>query len=91
VSDDEEGPEIIEISRQMDALAVRRARLVASFDAKHSYERYGCVNTVAWLKTRCRLSTGAAVEVVSVARRLPELPQIEAAVEQGRSASMPRP
>jgi hypothetical protein len=67
----------------MDALALRRARLVASFDAKRSFERYGFVNTIAWLKTRCRLSTGAALEVVSVAHRLPELPQVETAVEQG--------
>jgi hypothetical protein len=75
--------EAIQLSRQIDALALRRARLVNRLDAGRWYERDGCVNTVAWLKLRCRLSTAAAMEVLNVAKRLPELPQVEAAVEQG--------
>src|SRR5919201_2223012 len=75
--------EAIELSRQIDALALRRARLISRLDAGRWYQLDGCVNAVAWLKLRCRLSTAAAMEVMNVARRLPELPQVEAAVEEG--------
>jgi hypothetical protein len=80
---DPSATQIEQISREIDALALKRARLVAGFDARRGYELDGCANTVAWLKTRCRLSASAAMEVVSVARRLPELPEVETALEQG--------
>src|SRR5919201_1663464 len=77
------GARIVEISRQIDALALERARLVAGFDADRGYAHDGCVSTVAWLKNHCRLSAAAALEVMSVARRLPELPAVDEALEQG--------
>src|ERR671934_1631562 len=80
---DPDAPRIIEISRQMDALALERTRLLVGFESRRGYERDGCVNAVAWLKTHCRLSTSAAMEAMSVARRLPELPEVDRAVEQG--------
>jgi hypothetical protein len=76
--------EINELSRQIDALALRRARLVARFDADRGYELDGSVNTVAWLKTHCGLTTHGAMEVMHVARRLPELPRVDEALEHGQ-------
>jgi hypothetical protein len=77
------GPEIIELSRQIDALALRRSEAIAAFEAARGYDAYGCPNTVAFLKVHCRLSASAAMEVLSVARRLPQLPEVQEAVAQG--------
>jgi len=75
---------IISMSREVDALALRRAREIALFDEAREYEAEGFPNTVAFLKARCNLSAGAAMEVMNVARRLPRLPEVEAAAEQGQ-------
>jgi len=79
-----QGAAIIEESAQIDAIALRRARRVAAFDADREYEQYGCPNTVAFLKVRCNLSTSAAMEVMSVAQKLHALPAVEAAAERGQ-------
>jgi uncharacterized protein DUF222 len=80
----DEGAQIIELSARIDELALQRARLVSRFDAARGYESHGSPNTVAFLKSRCNLSVSAAMEVVTVARRLGELPAVEAAVERGQ-------
>jgi len=78
-----DGERIIEISAQMDALAHERSRVVARFDANRDYQAYGSPNTVAFLKSHCRMGSGTAMELQAVARRLPELPVVEAALSQG--------
>ena len=79
-----EGAVIIELSRAIDAQSLERARRVAWFDAAREYQQFGCANTVAFLKTHCKLSAGAALDILNVARRLNELPVVEAAVERGQ-------
>ena len=78
-----EGERLIRISEQMDALALERSRVLAEFEAKRGYHEYACPNTVAFLKVHCRMGTAAAMELKSVARRLPELPRVEEAVVAG--------
>jgi uncharacterized protein DUF222 len=75
---------IREISSHIDLLALERAQLVAEFDCERGFQLDGASGTVAWLKTFCRLSAGGAIEILSVARRLPELPAVEAAVSAGQ-------
>jgi hypothetical protein len=82
---------IIAISRQIDALALERVRLLVGFDADRGYELDGCVNTVAWLKSHCRLSAAAALEVVGVARRLPSCLAWMPPWSRARSASSTPP
>lgn len=78
------GAEIIELSRRIEQLELRRSRLVADFEASHECEQHGCPNTIAFLKSHCNLSASAAMEVRNVALRLPELPAVEAAARQGQ-------
>jgi len=68
----------------MDLLALERAQLIREFDAERGYELDASTGTVAWLKTFCRLSVGSAMEVMSVARGLHELPAVEAAATEGQ-------
>lgn len=75
---------IREISSHIDLLALERAQLINEFDSERGYELDGASGTVAWLKTFCRLSVGSAMEIMSVARRLHELPAVEAAVSEGQ-------
>ena len=56
---------------------------MARFDADREYAELGFPNTVAFLKAECNLGTAAAMEVLSVARQLHRLPQVEAAAEGG--------
>src|SRR5205807_232093 len=68
----------------IDALSLERARLITEFDRERGYELDGAANTVSWLKSFCRLSVGAAMELMSVARHLHQLPAVESAAEQGQ-------
>ena len=79
-----EGAQIIELSARIDELSLQRARSVSRFDSERGYESYGLPNTVAFLKSRCNLSVSAALELMNVARRLHELPAVEAATVQGQ-------
>jgi len=78
-----EGERLIALSAQIDALSLERSRVLAAFESKRGYHEYGCPNTVAFLKVHCRMGTGAAMELASVARRLPELPKVESALVSG--------
>lgn len=78
-----EAAAIIELTRSIDAQSLERARRVARFDAAREYEQRGLPNSIAFLKSECNLSAGAALDVLNVARRLHELPAVEAATEQG--------
>ena len=52
--------------------------------AQVSKAKTSAANTVSWLKSFCRLSVGAAMELMSVARHLHQLPAVESAAEQGQ-------
>ena len=75
---------IREISSHIDLLALERAQLVGEFEHERRYELDGASGTVAWLKSFCRLSAGSAMELMSVARGLEQLPAVEAAISDGQ-------
>ena len=72
-----------QICRRIDSYLMELARLARGFERDRGYEHDGCPNSVAWLKLQGRLSTAMAMEVMAVARRLPELPEVERAAESG--------
>ena len=59
------------------AAALRR------FDRSGEYKADGSITLVDWLRSRCRLSAGAAAERVGIARQLEQLPKTEQAFGRG--------
>src|SRR3989441_1677551 len=59
------------------AIGVRR------FDKSGEYKADGALSLTEWLRWKCELSGGAAMERVEVARQLEKLPQTEAAFAKG--------
>src|SRR2546422_2078970 len=59
------------------AIGVRR------FDESGEYKADGALSVTDWLRSRCKLSGGAAAERVEVARQLEKLPQTQAALANG--------
>ena len=85
-------------SAEIDALGERIAKAAATVDlAKHQlltdirafdqvggWHRHGARSCAAWLSWRIGLSLGSAGEHVRVAKRLGELPAIDAAMAAGQ-------
>jgi hypothetical protein len=69
--------EVIDRSESVFADGVRR------FDKSGEYKADGALSVTEWLRSRCKLSAGAAAERVEVARQLEELPKTEAAFATG--------
>src|SRR2546425_10717791 len=59
------------------AIGVRR------FDKSGEYKADGALSLTAWLRWKCKLSRGAAMERGEGARQLGKLPQTEAGVAKG--------
>jgi Domain of unknown function (DUF222) len=59
------------------ALGVRR------FDKSGEYKADGALSLIAWLRWKCNLSGGAAMERVEIARQLEKLPATQAALANG--------
>jgi hypothetical protein len=59
------------------AIGVRR------FDKSGEYKADGALSLTAWLRWKCKLSGGAALERVEIARQLEKLPKTEAAFANG--------
>jgi len=59
------------------AVGVRR------FDKSGEYKVDGALSLTAWLRWKCKLSGGAALERVEIARQLEKLPKTEAAFANG--------
>src|ERR1700674_3309121 len=59
------------------AIGVRR------FDKSGEYKADGALSLIAWLRWKCKLSGGAALERVEIARQLEKLPKTEAAFANG--------
>ncbi len=53
------------------------------FDQSGEYKADGALSVTEWLRWKCKLSGGAAMERVTVARQLAKLPQTEAAFASG--------
>jgi hypothetical protein len=74
---------LTQVCSQIDALLVELTRLVAAFDRERGYVLDGSANTVAWLRVHGRMSVPMAMHVMSAARQLPRLPEVERAVSSG--------
>src|SRR5207245_4892960 len=53
------------------------------FEKSGGYVAEGALGIVAWLRSNCKLSGGAAAERVEIARQLEQLPKTEAAFARG--------
>jgi len=67
----------------IDPLEAVFATGVRRFDKSGEYKADGALSLTAWLRWKCKLSGGAAMERVEIARQLEKLPQTEAAFASG--------
>src|ERR1700682_3185120 len=67
----------------IDPLEAVFANGVRRFDKSGEYKADGALSLTAWLRWKCKLSGGAAVERVEIARQLEKLPKTEAAFANG--------
>src|SRR5947209_7976044 len=67
----------------IDPLEAIFATGVRRFDKSGEYKADGALSLTAWLRWKCRLSGGAAMERVEIARQLEKLPQTGAAFANG--------
>src|SRR6202521_3411456 len=67
----------------IDPLEAVFADGVRRFDKSGEYKADGALSLTAWLRWKCKLSGGAAMERVEVARQLEKLPQTGAAFANG--------
>ncbi len=67
----------------IDPLEAAFANGVRRFDKSGEYKADGALSLTAWLRWKCKLSGGAAMERVEIARQLEKLPQTEAAFAKG--------
>src|SRR6266480_2738239 len=67
----------------IDPLEAVFADGVRRFDKSGEYKADGALSLTAWLRWKCKLSGGAAMERVEVARQLEKLPQTQAAFASG--------
>jgi hypothetical protein len=84
VDGDTLGEALIQIRETgIDPLESVFAEGVRRFDKSGEYRAEGALSLTEWLRSRCKLSGGAAAERVSIARQLETLPQIEKALAKG--------
>src|SRR5437588_1511895 len=67
----------------IDPLEAVFASGVRRFDRSGEYKADGALSLTAWLRWKCKLSGGAAMERVEIARQLEKLPQTQAAFASG--------
>src|SRR5438552_7394506 len=67
----------------IDPLEAIFAAGVRRFDKSGEYKADGALSLTAWLRWKCRLSGGAAMERVEIARQLEKLPKTGAAFAKG--------
>src|SRR6266702_311009 len=67
----------------IDPLEAIFATGVRRFDQSGEYKADGALSLTAWLRWKCRLSGGAAMERVKIARQLAKLPETAAAFANG--------
>src|SRR5712691_8946922 len=67
----------------IDPLEAAFANGVRRFDKSGEYKADGALSLTAWLRWKCRLSGGAAMERVEIARQLEKLPRTGAAFANG--------
>jgi hypothetical protein len=67
----------------IDPLEAAFATGVRRFDKSGEYKADGALSLTAWLRWKCKLSFGAAMERVEIARQLEKLPETQAAFASG--------
>ncbi len=77
------GGPLIEIREVIDRAEAIFADRLRRFDESGEYQADGALSSVAWLRSNCRLSGGAAAERIGIARLLPHLPKTEQAFARG--------
>jgi hypothetical protein len=65
--------DLVEMTRQLNALEAQRTRRVAELDTRRCYEDDGAVSAAAWMRYRCKMTAGAASDAVRVARAMAHL------------------
>ena len=73
----------LDFCQTIDMACVGLVSVMAEFDRQQRYIEDGCPNSVAWLKLHGRMSTALAVQVMSLARQAPRLPEVQRALEVG--------
>jgi len=76
------GEDLVAMRREIDRLELEFSRRVRAFAARDGH-REAQLSLSGWLRRNCRLSIGAAAQVVDVARHLPELPLTERSAAAG--------
>src|SRR2546426_10931837 len=77
------GEGLIHTREARDRLEAIFAEGLRRFDKSGEYAADGAIDLVAWLRSRCKLSGGAAAERGGIARQLAHLPQTSKAVATG--------
>jgi uncharacterized protein DUF222/HNH endonuclease len=77
------GEGLIETRALKDRVEAVFAEGLRRFDQSGEYAGDGAIDLVAWLRSKCKLSGGAAAERVGIARQLQHLPQTSKAFATG--------
>ena len=77
------GPVAIELREVADWTEAFSAEVIRRFEKSGAWAQDGATDMIAWLKSNGRLSGGAALERVSVARQLEKLPETADAFLRG--------
>src|SRR5207253_2491714 len=77
------GEGLIETRALKDRVEAVFAEGLRRFDQSGEYAADGAIDLVAWLRSKCKLSGGAAAERVGIARQLQHLPQTSQAFATG--------
>ena len=77
------GEGLIETRALKDRVEAVFAEGLCRFDQSGEYAADGAIDLVAWLRSKCKLSGGAAAERVGIARQLQHLPQTSQAFATG--------
>src|SRR2546428_4669811 len=77
------GQGLIETRALKDRVEAVFAEGLRRFDKSGEYAADGAIDLVAWLRSRCKLSGGAAAERLGIARQLQHLPQTSKAFASG--------
>ena len=76
--------DITELAAHINAASYQLLELVAIYDEQKGWRQHGLASCAHWLQWQCGTNLGAAREKVRVARALPDLPKISAALREGR-------
>lgn len=77
------GDSIGALGRVWNGLGGELGRRVHEFEQRRGHRHEGAVSLVAWTADRCRISSGTAANLVTIARHLPHLPATTAALRSG--------